>query len=131
MQNLVTGGAGFLGSHLIEKLINLGEEVICLDNLFTGSKNNIEKHFSNPLFNFIEHDVIEPISLEVDRIWHLACPASPVKYQKNPIETIKITHHCFLHLNTKSYKKIFILKKVIDFADAMIHVMANISGTHK
>ena len=75
MKNLITGGAGFLGSHLIEKLISAKEEVICLDNYFTGSKTNIEKYFSNPLFNFIKHDVIDPISLDVDKIWHLACPA--------------------------------------------------------
>ena len=87
MKNLVTGGAGFLGSHLIEKLICSKEEVICLDNFFTGSKTNIEKYFSNPLFNFIEHDVIDPISLDIDKIWHLACPASPIHYQLNPIKT--------------------------------------------
>ena len=87
--NLITGGTGFLGSHLVEHLINSGEEVLCLDNNFTGRKENIEKWFDNPRFEFIRHDVTKPIDLEVDRIWHLACPASPVHYQFNPIKTAK------------------------------------------
>ena len=89
MRNLVTGGAGFLGSHLIDRLIGLEEEVICLDNYYTGRKYNISVHINNPLFELIRHDVTEPIRLEVDRIWHLACPASPVHYQSNPIKTSK------------------------------------------
>ncbi len=89
MINLVTGGAGFLGSHLIDKLIDRGEKVICIDNLTTGSINNISHLFENSLFEFIEHDVINPIKLSCDRIWHLACPASPNQYQKNPIKTTK------------------------------------------
>jgi len=87
--NLVTGGAGFLGSHLIDRLMNAGEEVICLDNYFTGRKKNILKWIGNPRFEVIRHDVTEPIRLEVDRIWHLACPASPVHYQYNPVKTAK------------------------------------------
>ena len=89
MRNLVTGGAGFLGSHLIDRLLNVSEEVICLDNYFTGRKKNIEKWLGNKNFELIRHDVINPINLEVDRIWHLACPASPVHYQSNPIKTSK------------------------------------------
>ena len=89
MRNLVTGGAGFLGSHLIDRLLNVSEEVICLDNYFTGRKKNIEKWLGNKNFELIRHDVINPIQLEVDRIWHLACPASPVHYQSNPIKTSK------------------------------------------
>ncbi|MBO8240491.1 SDR family oxidoreductase [Prochlorococcus marinus XMU1412] len=89
MRNLVTGGAGFLGSHLIDKLLNVSEEVICLDNYFTGRKTNIAKWLGNKNFELIRHDVINPIQLEVDRIWHLACPASPVHYQSNPIKTSK------------------------------------------
>ena len=89
VRNIVTGGAGFLGSHLVEKLINNGEEVICLDNFFTGHKSNIFHLFDNPNFEFIRHDITEPILLEADRIWHLACPASPVHYQYNPIKTAK------------------------------------------
>ncbi len=89
MRNLVTGGAGFLGSHLIDRLIDLEQEVICLDNYYTGRKSNVSYHLNNPLFELIRHDVTEPIRLEVDRIWHLACPASPVHYQSNPIKTSK------------------------------------------
>ena len=88
-RNLVTGGAGFLGSHLIDKLISLNEEVICLDNYFTGKKLNIQKWIKHPNFEIIRHDVTEPIQLEVDKIWHLACPASPIHYQMNPIKTSK------------------------------------------
>ena len=89
MRHLVTGGAGFLGSHLVDHLMIDGEEVICLDNFLTGKKENINQWFAHPRFELIRHDVIEPIFLECDQIWHLACPASPVKYQSNPIKTIK------------------------------------------
>tara|TARA_B100000242_G_scaffold61294_1_gene36888 strand:+ start:6776 stop:7729 length:954 start_codon:yes stop_codon:yes gene_type:complete len=89
IRNLVTGGAGFLGSHLIDKLMNLNQEVICLDNYFTGSKSNIKQWLGHPNFEIIRHDVTEPIQLEVDQIWHLACPASPIHYQENPIKTAK------------------------------------------
>ena len=86
---LVTGGAGFLGSHLCDRLLADGNDVICLDNLFTGSKDNIRHLLSNPYFEFIRHDVTEPIYLEVDQVYNLACPASPVHYQYNPIKTAK------------------------------------------
>ena len=89
MRNLVTGGAGFLGSHLIDRLINDSQEVICLDNYFTGTKLNIRHLLDNHNFELIRHDVVNPIHLEVDRIWHLACPASPIHYQSNPIKTAK------------------------------------------
>ena len=88
-RNLVSGGAGFLGSHLIDKLMQKGEKVICLDNYFTGDKSNIAKWLNHPNFEIIRHDVTEPIQLEVDKIWHLACPASPIHYQSNPIKTSK------------------------------------------
>lgn len=88
-RNLITGGAGFLGSHLIDRLMEKGEEVICLDNYFTGRKSNIQQWIGHPKFELIRHDVTEPIKLEVDRIWHLACPASPIHYQYNPIKTAK------------------------------------------
>ena len=88
-RNLITGGAGFLGSHLVDRLMDSGEEVICLDNYFTGRKENLKKWANHPRFELIRHDVTEPIKLEVDRIWHLACPASPVHYQFNPIKTAK------------------------------------------
>ena len=89
MRHLVTGGAGFLGSHLIDRLMESNQDVICLDNFYTGRKNNIQKWIGNNQFEFIRHDITEPITLEVDRIWHLACPASPVHYQNNPIKTAK------------------------------------------
>ena len=86
---LVTGGAGFLGSHLCERLINEGNEVICLDNFFTGRKKNIAHLLGNPSFELVRHDVIDPFKFEVDQIYNLACPASPPHYQYNPIKTTK------------------------------------------
>ncbi len=86
---MVTGGAGFLGSHLCERLLNEGNDILCLDNFFTGSKNNIAHLLGRPHFELIRHDIINPIYLEVDEIYNLACPASPVHYQFNPIKTIK------------------------------------------
>ena len=91
IRNLVTGGAGFLGSHLIDRLMEKGEEVICLDNFYSGSKSNIEKWFDNHNFELVRHDITIPINFEVDKIWHLACPASPYFYQLNPIKTSKIS----------------------------------------
>jgi UDP-glucuronate decarboxylase len=89
MKILVTGGAGFIGSHLIDRLMNQGHEVLCLDNFYTGSKQNILKWLDNPKFELVRHDITEPIRLEVDQVYHLACPASPVHYQFNPVKTIK------------------------------------------
>jgi len=86
---LVTGGAGFIGSHLCERLLNEGHDVICLDNFFTGSRDNIIHLMDNHRFEVIRHDIVEPILLEVDRIYNLACPASPVHYQYNPVKTVK------------------------------------------
>ncbi|MBJ7879153.1 UDP-glucuronic acid decarboxylase family protein [Gelidibacter salicanalis] len=86
---LITGGAGFVGSHLCERLLNEGNEVICLDNYFTGSKKNIEHLMDNKYFELVRHDVINPYMIEVDEIYNMACPASPVHYQYNPIKTIK------------------------------------------
>jgi UDP-glucuronate decarboxylase len=91
MRIIVTGGAGFIGSHLIDRLMQDRHEVICLDNFYTGTKRNIEKWFGHPNFELIRHDITEPIRLEVDRIFHLACPASPVHYQYNPIKTTKVS----------------------------------------
>jgi UDP-glucuronate decarboxylase len=89
MRILVTGGAGFLGSHLCDRLINAGHEIICIDNLFTGQKANIAHLLTNPNFEFVRHDIIDPFKFEVDQIYNLACPASPPHYQYNPIKTIK------------------------------------------
>jgi UDP-glucuronate decarboxylase len=86
---LITGGAGFLGSHLCERLLNEGNEVLCLDNYFTGDKKNILKLLDNPYFEMIRHDITDPYYAEVDEIYNLACPASPVHYQFNPIKTMK------------------------------------------
>ncbi|NRD20825.1 SDR family oxidoreductase [Winogradskyella eckloniae] len=86
---LVTGGAGFVGSHLCERLLNEGNEVICLDNYFTGSKRNIEHLMDHHYFELVRHDIINPFMIEVDEIYNMACPASPVHYQYNPIKTIK------------------------------------------
>ena len=89
MRILVTGGAGFIGSHLCERLLSEGQEVICLDNFFTGRKTNIEHLLDDHRFELIRHDVTEPILLEVDQIYNLACPASPIHYQLNPVKTVK------------------------------------------
>jgi UDP-glucuronate decarboxylase len=89
MRILITGGAGFLGSHLCDRLIEQGNEVICLDNFFTGRKANIQHLLGNPRFELVRHDVIDPFKFEVDRIYNLACPASPPHYQYNPIKTMK------------------------------------------
>ncbi len=87
--NLVTGGAGFIGSHLCERLLERGDDVLCLDNFFTGSKDNIRHLLANPRFELVRHDVTQPILAEVERIYNLACPASPVHYQYNAIKTVK------------------------------------------
>jgi UDP-glucuronate decarboxylase len=89
MRILVTGGAGFIGSHLCERLLAEGHEVLCLDNFFTGRRENIIPLLDNPHFELLRHDVIEPILLEVDQIYNLACPASPIHYQYNPVKTVK------------------------------------------
>ena len=86
---LVTGGAGFLGSHLCDRLIDTGQEVICLDNFFTGRRSNIEHLLGHHRFELVRHDITEPLTMEVDEIYHLACPASPIHYQRNPVRTIR------------------------------------------
>ena len=90
---LVTGGAGFLGSHLCERLIEQGNEVICVDNLFTGTKRNIDTLLDNHSFEFLRHDITFPLYLEVDEIYNLACPASPIHYQNDPVQTTKVNVH--------------------------------------
>jgi UDP-glucuronate decarboxylase len=95
---LVSGGAGFLGSHLCEKLLGLGHEVVCLDNFFTSARRNVEHLLDNHRFELLRHDVTEPIIIEVDEIYHLACPASPVHYQRNPVRTIQTAVHGTLNM---------------------------------
>ena len=91
MKHLVTGGAGFLGSHLVDKLMKKGEFVYCLDNFMTGDPINVSQWKGNKNFEFINHDITNPISMNVDKIWHLACPASPKHYQRDLIKTTKIS----------------------------------------
>ena len=90
---LVTGGAGFLGSHLCDRLIRDGHEVLCVDNLFTGTRANIEHLIGHPRFEFQRHDVTFPLYVEVDEIYNLACPASPIHYQHDPVQTTKTSVH--------------------------------------
>ena len=98
IRTLVTGGAGFLGSHLIDRLLERGEEVVCVDNLYTGTKRNIEHLQGHPRFEFIRHDVTFPLYIEVDRIFNLACPASPIHYQLDPVQSIKTAVHGAINL---------------------------------
>jgi UDP-glucuronate decarboxylase len=95
---LVTGGAGFLGSHLCEKLVTQGNEVICADNFYTGDKRNITHLLDNPNFELLRHDVTFPLYLEVDEIYNLACPASPIHYQRDPVQTTKTSVHGAINL---------------------------------
>ena len=98
MRVLITGGSGFIGSHLCEHYLNQGQEVLCLDNLFSSSKKNIYSLLDNPAFEFIRHDITQPIHLEADWIFNLACPASPLYYQKNPVQTVKTNIMGALHM---------------------------------
>jgi UDP-glucuronate decarboxylase len=121
---LVTGGAGFLGSHLVERLIARGDEVVCLDNLFTGIKQNIEHLLGHPRFEFIRHDVTNPISLEVDEIYNLACPASPVHYQHDPVQTIKTSVHGainVLELGLRLNVRVFQASTSEVYGDPVVH----------
>jgi UDP-glucuronate decarboxylase len=121
---LVTGGAGFLGSHLIDRLLERGDEVICADNLFTGSKRNIEHILDHPRFEFLRHDVTFPLYLEVDQIYNLACPASPVHYQHDPVQTTKTSVHGainMLGLAKRVKARIFQASTSEVYGDPVIH----------
>jgi len=121
---LVTGGAGFLGSHLCEKLLALGHEVICLDNFFTGAKSNIVHLLGNPYFEVLRHDIVNPISLEVDQIYNLACPASPVHYQYDAIQTIKTSVMGAINtlgLAKRTNAKILLASTSEVYGDPMVH----------
>jgi UDP-glucuronate decarboxylase len=127
MRILVTGGAGFIGSHLIDRLMNAGEEVICLDNFFTGRKHNLLRWMSSPNFELIRHDVTEPIRIEADQIYHLACPASPVHYQFNPVKTIKTNVMGTMHMLglAKRVKARFLLASTSEvYGDPEVHPQA-------
>lgn len=97
-RTLVTGGAGFLGSHLIDRLLARGDEILCVDNLFTGDKRNLDHLAGHPRFEFMRHDVCFPLYVEVDEIWNLACPASPIHYQYDPVQTTKTSVHGAINL---------------------------------
>ncbi|AVO55238.1 NAD-dependent dehydratase [Ectopseudomonas mendocina] len=121
---LVTGGAGFLGSHLCEKLLNGGADVICADNFFTGSKRNIEHLLSNSAFELMRHDVTFPLYVEVDQIYNLACPASPVHYQHDPVQTTKTSVHGainMLGLAKRTKARIFQASTSEVYGDPEIH----------
>ena len=124
MKILVTGGAGFLGSHLCDRLISDGHEVICLDNFFTGSKQNIIHLLDNPNFELMRHDVVDPFKAEVDQIYNLACPASPIHYQHDPVQTIKTSVHGainMLELAKRIGAKIFQASTSEVYGDPEIH----------
>src|SRR5688572_29702117 len=121
---LVTGGAGFLGSHLIDRLLADGQEVICVDNFYTGSKQNIERHHNNPLFEFLRHDVTFPLYVEVDEIYNLACPASPIHYQHDPVQTTKTSVHGainMLGLAKRTGAKLFHASTSEVYGDPSVH----------
>ena len=127
MRILVTGGALFIGSHLIDRLMTEGYEVICLDNFYTGRKSNVMKWMGHPYFELIRHDITEPIRLEVDQIYHLACPASPVHYQFNPVKTIKTNVMGTLNMLglAKRVKARFLLASTSEvYGDPEIHPQA-------
>jgi UDP-glucuronate decarboxylase len=124
MRILVTGGAGFIGSHLIDRLMESGHEVLCLDNFFTGRKHNVLSWLGHPQFELIRHDVTEPLRLEVDQIYHLACPASPVHYQYNPVKTIKTNVMGTMHMLglAKRVKARFLLASTSEvYGDPEVH----------
>ncbi len=124
MRILVTGGAGFIGSHLIDQLMAQGHEVLCLDNFYTGCKRNILKWLGNPYFELVRHDITEPIRLEIDQIYHLACPASPVHYQFNPVKTVKTNVIGTLHMLglAKRVKARFLLASTSEvYGDPEVH----------
>ena len=121
---LVTGGAGFIGSHLIDRLLDLGHEVICADNLFTGTKRNIDHLHNHPRFEFMRHDVTFPLYVEVDEIYNLACPASPVHYQHDPVQTTKTSVHGainMLGLAKRLKCKIFQASTSEVYGDPVVH----------
>ncbi len=124
MRNLITGGAGFIGSHLIRKLLNRGEYVICLDNFITSDDSNLIDFINNPLFELIVQDITKPLNIRVENIWHMACPASPNKYRLDPIDTIKtnfIGTYNMLELAKNTNAKLFFSSTSEIYGDPEIH----------
>lgn len=121
---LITGGAGFLGSHLIDRLLEQGHEIICADNLFTGTKRNIDHLHNNPCFEFLRHDICFPLYVEVDEIYNLACPASPVHYQHDPVQTTKTSVHGAINvlgLAKRLKAKVFQASTSEVYGDPIVH----------
>ena len=124
MRILVTGGAGFLGSHLCERLLEDGHQVVCLDNFFTGARENVEHLLGNRHFELVRHDVTQPLVVEVDEVYHLACPASPIQYQKNPVRTIRTAVHGTLNMLDMAREvaaKILIASTSEVYGDPQVH----------
>ena len=124
MRNLITGGSGFIGSFLADRLLSANENVICIDNLSTGTIHNISNYFSNPNFKFIEHDITEEINLSVDRVWHFASPASPMHYKRDPISTSKINFigtNNILEIARNNNAKILLASTSEIYGDPEIH----------
>lgn len=124
---VVTGGAGFVGSHLVDRLIERGDSVIVVDNFFTGRKENVMHHFRNPRFELIRHDVVEPLLLEVDQIYHLACPASPVHYKFNPVKTIISFLFNFILINFHLSMFCFCIR-ILSSLESLIHCLQDECG---
>ncbi|MGW8273284.1 MAG: GDP-mannose 4,6-dehydratase, partial [Thermodesulfovibrionales bacterium] len=121
---LVTGGAGFLGSHLCERLLAAGHEVICVDNFYTGRKANVAHLLANPFFEIVRHDICFPLYVEVDEIYNLACPASPIYYQNDPVQTTKTSVHGsinMLGLAKRVKAKIFLASTSEVYGDPTVH----------
>ena len=121
---LVTGGAGFIGSHMCERMLNAGKEVICVDNFYSSSKDNIAHLLDNPRFEFIRHDITFPLYVEVDEIYHLACPASPIHYQRDPVQTTKTAVHGsinMLGLAKRTGAKILLTSTSEVYGDPLVH----------
>jgi UDP-glucuronate decarboxylase len=121
---LVTGGAGFLGSHLCERLLHDGQEVLCVDNYYTGRRSNIAHLLSNPGFEAMRHDVTSPLLVEIDQIYNLACPASPIHYQFDPVQTLKTSVHGainMLGLAKRTKARIFQASTSEVYGDPLVH----------
>ena len=124
MRHLITGGAGFLGSNLIERLIKSNEEIVCMDNFFTGNENNVKSFHKFSNFKIVNHDVIEPFEINVDKIWHLACPASPTYYQLNPINTARTSFlgtYNMLELSKKTGAKLLLASSSEIYGNPSVH----------